>query len=139
MKTYNFKKVVVIVGGSIITGFADSSSISAEFDEDRFTPDTGADGEYTRSQTNNNQGTITLNLKASSLGNAVLNAFYLLDKVAGSGIFPLLIKDLNGTTLIAAPECYVLKPPAAEFESELGEREWTLATGDLSLSHGGIV
>ena len=65
LKTYDPKQISVIVGGAIISGFADGEFVTTERNEDAFTLNVGADGEGGRVKSNNKSGRITLTLPVS--------------------------------------------------------------------------
>ncbi len=135
VKNYDFKQIAVILGGFPIQGFAEDG-LTVAFDEDSFMLNTGADGEQTRSRSNNESALITLRLMQTSESNAVLNNFYQADKAGGTGKFAFLIKDLNGSELHAAEEAWVQKPPEAAFGKESATREWTIRCGRMTSIFG---
>lgn len=137
-KTYDFKKVTLVLGPHIISGYAEGTGIQAEAAEDTWMPKTGSDGEFVRSKSNNNEGSVTITLLPSSKSNDVLSALHLADKESNAGLVPLLLKDLQGTTLIAASEAYVVKPANVGFGQEAENREWVIYSGDLKMLVGGI-
>ena len=65
--TYAAEKVVITVGGVILTGTTDGDFVTAKYDEDRYTAKAGADGEVGRSKTASRMGTIEIVLSSSSL------------------------------------------------------------------------
>src|SRR5688572_18999118 len=102
--------LVVITWGSIIfQGFSDGSMITAERDEDAYTKVVGAQGDTVRVRNRNRNGMVTVNLQQSSLTNVALSALATIDETTNLGVAPLQVKDLNGTTLIAAPSAWIRK------------------------------
>ena len=138
MKTYDFKQVAVIIGGRQITGFAEGDdAVTVERDEDMWSMQVGADGEATRSKSNNRAGKITLKLKAASESNAILDGFALSDELANGGLVPALIKDNSGESLHSAEQAYIVKRPAVTLGDEESDREWVLQTDNLIMHEGG--
>lgn len=135
--TYDFKQVAVIVGGVPITGFADGSSVTVEFDEQQFTKTTGSDGLTTRTKSNNYAGTVSITLQQSSRSNDALNALWQADRNSNAGVVPILIKDNSGRTLWAAQHAWVQQMPSQEFGKELSDREWVLDCDELTGTAGG--
>jgi hypothetical protein len=133
VKVYNPKDVVIILGSIIVTGFADATFLSVDFNEDSFTLQVGVDGEGTRSKSNNRSATATFTTMQSSDANDLLSALHALDinSGGGDGIVPMLIKDLQGTSLYAAETAWIRKQPTSEFAREAGPREWVIETDDL--------
>ena len=137
LKTYDFAKVAVIVAGNIMSGFADGEVVTVERNEDAFSLQVGAEGEATRSKSNNRSGRSTLVLQQASESNAILSGLFKADELAGNGLFPVLIKDNSGNSLHAAEQAWIVKPPAASFGMESGSREWVIETDNLQMFDGG--
>lgn len=129
--TYDPNMIQVIVGGAIIGGFADGTFVNVEYENDFFTKVVGADKLCTRVKQNDYSGLITMTLQQSSPSNDILSGFVVLDRTANSGIVPLLIKDLLGTTVIASAYGWVRKPPAVEYSKEVSNREWLFDCAEL--------
>jgi hypothetical protein len=138
-KTYDFKQVACILGTRQITGFAEGDSISVEYESNLFNTVIGADGEATRSKSNNRSAKVTLKLLKTSLANDILNEYYQSDVLSNGGTFPFLLKDNNGSELHAAEQMWVEKEPTAPFGQEAPVREWTLKTALMISSYGGNV
>lgn len=138
MKTYDPAQVVVTFLGNILTGFGPDTFITAERESDAFTDEVGADGEVARARSKDKRGTVTLTLLQTSMSNDVLSAAAAADELGGLGAGPLLVKDLNGATLVAAESAWVQKVANVEFGAELGTREWMLRCADVSVLVGGI-
>lgn len=132
VKTFDFKKVALTINNQIVSGFADGTGINVEFNEDQFSLSVGSDGEAIRSDMNNESGSMTITLQASSAFNAVLSG---LSKA--KTIFDAQVKDTNGDTL-AAGEFWVKTRPSVEFGREAADREWVLETGALKMDVGGL-
>ncbi len=130
--------MVVTFDGLLLSGFAPGSRISVKF-PDAFTKQVGSDGEVARSRSNDNTAQVTLTLMQSSFSNDALSAVHNADKAVpfGAGVGPLLIKDLNGTSLFTAPQAWITKAADSEYAQEVGSREWTIDTGDMYAMVGG--
>lgn len=140
VKTYDFKQVACIIGTGQITGFAEGDdSISVERDSNIYNTTIGADGEGTRSKSNNEAATVKLRLLKTSDSNAILNEYYQADQASNSGIFPFLLKDNNGSELHAAEKMWIEKEPTAPFGPNSPVREWTLKTVQMKSNFGGNV
>lgn len=138
LKTYDFRQVSVIVGGRIMAGFAEGDdSVMVERNEDAWSLKVGADGEATRSKSNNKSGKVTLKLQQTSESNAILSAFAKADELSNSGAVPVLIKDNSGLSLHAAEQAWVIKMPSSGFGAESGEREWVLESDNMEMFEGG--
>lgn len=137
VKTYDFKEVSVLFGGQQLTGFAEGDSVTVEPDADDYALQMGADGEGTRSKSNNQAATITIRLQQGSAANDILNGFRLADQVSNGGVQPLLVKDNSGRSLHFAETAWIQRAPPAGFGNEAGEREWVLRTDKMVSTFGG--
>ena len=89
-------QIAVFFAGRQMGGFADGEFLRIE-PEERFTDVAGADGEVTRSKTNDPRSTITLTLLSSSTSNPVLQAIHDTDIIEGNGagVGVFRVVDLN--------------------------------------------
>lgn len=136
-KTYDPGLVIVTFGSTIITGYADGTFVKASRNEDAFKTYVGADGTPARSRSRNRSGSIEITLSQTSPSNDALSASVLADELLGTGVSPCSIRDLNGTTLVVAPEAWVRKPADIEEGKEIGPRTWTIDTGRMEMLVGG--
>jgi len=136
-KTYDPKDYSLIVGGHIVSGFADGTFMTAARNNDTWTQAVGADGEGARAKSNDKSGTVVLTLMQSSSSNSVLSGFHTADELNNDGQIPVLIKDNNGDTVIAAATAWVRKPSDVELSKEITNREWTIETDKLEMLVGG--
>jgi hypothetical protein len=136
--SYNHKQVAVIYGGRTIEGFAENG-ITVARDNDSFTDMSGADGEVMVSHSNDKRGTVTLNLMQSSASNLILSGFLKVQEAAGKVIpLPLIIRDNNGLSVLAAGNAWVVKPADAGFAKTGQDRSWTIRCADLEMLDAGI-
>lgn len=139
VKNYDPATVIAVFAGIPLQGFADGTFISVEQNEDSFSLTVGADGEGCRSKTNNQSARITLTLLQSSLTNDALSAIHNVDlnSPLGDGIGPFLLKDLSGTTLLAAEKAWIVRFPASTYSRDPESREWIFETDLLVQNVGG--
>lgn len=136
--TYSADKVIITVGTSTISGFADGDFVSASYAEDRATPKAGADGGVGVSRNASKLGTIVITLSATSAANDALSAMFNLDAITGNTVVvPIGVADLSGRTLIGGANCWLQATPDATFGKEIGDREWTFGVADLVMFMGG--
>lgn len=128
-KTYDAAQVKIIFGGVPISGFTDGSFVTVSSTSDQWTTQVGADGEVSRSKSNDYTDEITLVLKASSASNNYLSGVYEVDRVANLGKLPFAITDLSGTTVLGWDSAWIAKVADVDFSKENGERSWTIRTG----------
>jgi hypothetical protein len=136
-KTYDCKKVLCVVGGIPLSGFSDGDVVDIERNEDTFTLQVGADGESTRSKSNNRSGRFTFHLAQSSAANALLSALAKTDETSNNGAVAVMVKDASGGSVYQASQAWIVKPPTAAFKRESDVRDWVLETGDLEWFEGG--
>lgn len=138
-RIYDSNEVQISFAGIPIEGYADGDFITITHTADAFTTTVGTDGSVARSKTRDNRATIELRLMSTSPTNAALSAVYQADKNAsgGAGIGAFLCVDLNGTSLYAAGNCWIRRPPDPSFGREASERVWTLEVDALQDFTGG--
>lgn len=137
---FDATEVTINVGGfPIESGFADGEFLRVEQAEDGFLTVVGTDGSVTRSKSNNRMATVTIILMSSSDGNAILSTLHNTDLKAsnGAGVVPILIRDRQGTTLMAGAKAWVIKAPDASFDRTATPREWTIGVADFERFDGG--
>lgn len=137
VKTYDPNEVICIVGGAIISGYADGTYLNVERDEQMFQKVVGADGFVSRAKSNNKSGVLTLTLQQTSPSNDVLSGFMVADELTNSGIVPVFIKDAIGTTVLVSGEGWVQQMPAVGYAKEVNNREWSIAMAQINAFVGG--
>lgn len=137
LKSYDAKQVTVIVGGAILSGFADGSFVKVERNVDAFSLIVGADGEATRSKSNNRSGRVTVTLQQTSDSNTILAAYAAADELTNSGIVPVLIKDNSGVSIHSAAQAWIVKYAGSDYAKESGTKEWVMESSDLITFPGG--
>lgn len=136
--TYSADKVIITVGTTILSGFADGDFVTASYAEDRAMPKSGADGGVGVSRNASRLGTIVVTLSATSAANDSLSKQFNMDAITGNTVVvPIGVADLSGRTLIAAGNCWLQVSPEATFGKEIGDREWTFGAADLVMFMGG--
>jgi len=139
VRNYDPKGIIAIFSGIPIQGFAAGTFLSVEQNEDSFALTVGADGEGCRSKTNNRSAKATFTLMQSSLTNDLLSALHNVDlnSPLGDGIGPLLIKDISGTTLIAAEKAWIVRQANSTYSRDPESREWVIETDYAVVNVGG--
>ena len=131
MKTYDPKKIIVIFGARQLTGMSEDSIVSIAPNGEGLQTYVGADGDVARSLDPDATYEVTVSLNTTSNSNEYLSNMYNYDRETGDGIAPLLIKDLAGTTLFSAPECWVANMPEASRGLTVDTQEWVFQTGQV--------
>ena len=133
-QNYDSNEVSVsFAGRSIDAGRADGEFVTITFASEIFTKKVGADGEVTRSKTNDFSGSCTLKLLATSSGHQTLTALYATARASATGedMAPLQIRDRNTGLEYHAEKAWIAKHGDVGFGKEVGEREWVIDFGDL--------
>lgn len=137
VRTYDPKSVQIIVGVNPMGGFADGTFATVAYENDAFTKISGADGDVSRSKSNDSTGTLTLTLAQTSPSNDVLTAVAIADRTANNGIVPIAVKDLSGRSTYVSAFGWIRKQPDSEYAKEITNREWILDLADLDMFNGG--
>ena len=135
--TYDPANVIVSIGGTPMSGFADGTFVMVSRDEDAFSKVSGADGEVSRAKSNNRSGSLTLTLMQTSMSNDILSAIALLDEVSNTGIVPVLVKEIGTDTILMSGEGWIKKIPDASYGKEVENREWVLDLATVNMFEGG--
>lgn len=137
--TYDPAKMLLTFLGSLIDGYMDGTFITVDRDEDAFSLKVGADGEKARARNNNKAGKIVVTLMQSSPSNDILSGYAASDELDGSGIGPIMLRDVLGTTLASCPDAYLSKVAKIERGKEILGTEWTFTCPALSVFAGGSI
>jgi hypothetical protein len=113
-------------------GYAADEFVSVEWEEDWYALYRGADGEVTRSATNNFGAMVTAKYAQTADANdrlsAMLQADVLLPNGAGAGVF--MLRDLEGRLVITAARAWIVGPPALKMAKTVQVYEWKIALAD---------
>lgn len=134
MKTYSAKKVTIALGTHMVSGYADDSFVTITPAGDGITMKQGCDGEIIRSISPNDTYTVKLDLLSYSKTNSFLQNMYNHDQKDGSGMFPIVIKDITGGMLFNSEAAWVTKPAERGYGKEANNRSWEIQTssGDMT-------
>lgn len=134
---FNPKRVACNWRGIPFSGFMDGTVIAVEADEDATMKHVGVDGKATVALNANKGAGFTFTFAQGSPVNALLSA---LVPDADRNFFPtgeLLIKDLNGTTLVHAEIAWIKKVANIEYGKEILGREWAFDCEAATILVGG--
>lgn len=137
VSTFDPAQLLISVGGVPISGFADGEFVSITSNNPQFTRVTGADGFTSRVKSNDYSGTMTLTLAQTSPSNDVLSAFLNADRLTNTGVVPVLIKDLNGSSIYFSATAWIQQFPDITYSNEMSNRAWTLELAEIDIFVGG--
>lgn len=134
VKNYESERVRIIAAAFVNTGLADGTFVSIKEPGEGITDVEGADGEIARSIRSLRRAEVAITLMQTSKTNDFYSAAYHADITShGAGTFPLLVQDLNGSTVLEAAEAWVTKIPDTDFDKTSGQtRTWIIRTGKAS-------
>jgi hypothetical protein len=124
-KSYDPKKVSLIVDGTYITGFMDGTFIQCEKNEDNVIPHVGAQGDVTFTESADNTGMITMTLKQNSSSLRFLQSLAKQKRE-----FAAQVIDANEGFQAGGTQCRILKTPGREFGSEVSGVEVQIYVAD---------
>lgn len=139
MDIYHPSKVTVLLGGVVhLSGYLDGTFLEVTKDVAPYTSERAVDGTTARMAISDRNYTIKFSLTQNSEANSLLQKLQLLDETTQLGMFPLLIKDGNGTSLLYAPTAWVEALPSLTYSTGLEGRTWEIkASGCVSYIGGG--
>lgn len=108
----------------IMDGVIDGEFLSETIDNPDWVREHDQAGNATRTRMHNTGGTFALTFSASAPINAILSAKRQNDLLTAVEVGPLVLKDLNGTTVLTCVGAYLQGRPAVSFGSERGQRTW---------------
>lgn len=112
VKTYDPKKVMVVFGAIVLTGFAEGTFVTVETAGDGVTAIVGCDQEVVRSLPPDNiLKNIRVNLLQTSDSNDLLSIAHDLDLKTGKGVVPMSIRDLSGRSLLVSDQAWIVRKP----------------------------
>lgn len=122
----------------ILDGVVDGGEFAAfAFDNATWTRERDLGGNATRVKSENDGGTLTITLSASSPTNTTLSGVAALDRQSEDQVGALLLKDLNGNTVVEADGCFITRIPGPSFGSDRGSRQWVFECASIRSFIGG--
>ena len=138
-KNYDPGKIIVVFNGVQLQGFADGDFVEVSRECDAFTDDVGSQGDVVRVRSRDRRGTVGITLQAASPSNDIMSAYAATDESAGTAYGPVMVKDLNGTTIIRGNNAWIKKLPDTAYGKDHGSRKWEIRVAELEMLVGGEV
>ena len=135
-RTYALDDVTLVLGTNLITEFVKGEAITCSKDDDDWTVTQGSHGAVCRAKKHNNIGTVVIRTMQGSPTNKLISDMLKADLADGAKSFALQLKDNRGAAVVSAPQCFFLKPADMAFGEEVGQREYTVKCGHLSMDDG---
>lgn len=128
-QTYDPKKVTVMYGGMVVTGFAEGSMVKCEKNEDNNTPHVGVLGEVSRALNADNTGKITISLAGTSPWIGIFAR-----KAAANELEPCNVIDMNDYGVnVGGSECWIVKAPDINIGKEVEEQDIEIFVADYTI------
>lgn len=122
----------------ILDGTVGAGEFAAvELDNANWSRESDKHGNATRVFNANDGGRIRITLTASSPTNTKFSKAVQADKLTHSVVGPLLLKDLNGNTVIEAEGAFLVGLAPVSFGSDRGTRVWTFECAKIRMFVGG--
>ena len=125
--------VIDILDGAVNTG----DFVAIETDTDAWSREADLSGNATRVRNNNGGGRIRVTLSASSPTNTKLSAMAAADAISENVVGALVLRDLNGNTVVECDGAFLVDIPDFSFGSERGSRTWTWECAAIRVVLGG--
>lgn len=138
LATYSPEDVEILIAGFVaITGMSNNTFVRVQKNTPAYTSKESADGKISRVFRPSTSYTVTLTLASTSASNDVLTVLSKADQITQTAKFPLLIKDLSGSTLLFAQSCWIEDIPDTSLSTEVTERNWIFQCADATFHVGG--
>lgn len=136
-RNYDPGRIVLVFNNIQAQGYGPDTFVKAARNEDTFTEQVGANGDVVHVRNRNRTGKVTFTLQDASPTNDAFSALAQADELTGLAFGSLMIKDLNGTTLIQAANARIQKYPDAEYAADAGTNDWVIMCAELEMNIGG--
>lgn len=124
---YNAKDCVITVDGVYITGLGETM-VTGEKDEEFFSTTVGAQGDVVVNESNNQLGSITLTVQATSPQKA-----YLIGLAKSRAIFPIWVTNKSIGERFGGTKASIKNFPSIEQGTEAGDREFEIQVFDYDV------
>jgi hypothetical protein len=136
VKTYDAKLVSITYNGIIVNDFADGDFVAISGLADNFEFVQGADGSENRNNKNITGADVVITCSQTSTTNDLFSVAHTADKLSNTGKGALLIKDLNGTTLLSSGQAYIKGFADTNFGNALTTRAWNFRAPNAIINVG---
>jgi hypothetical protein len=130
--------ITVLLGGVVkLSGYLNGTFLEISKDIQPYVSEITCDDVTGRLYRRNRNYTIKFSISQTSESNTLLSRLQAFDEATQLGMFPLLIKDNSGSTLMFAPTCWIEEIPIQTFSDGIEGRTWGIkATGCVGVIGG---
>ena len=136
-KNYDPGRISMTWNGVPVIGLGPSTFVKCVRNEDAFKQVVGAQGDVVDVRNRNRSGVVTFTVLDASPTNDFLTVLALSDELTGLAVGALMIKDLNGTTLVKCANARIKKFPDVEFAADGGTNDWAIQCAEIGFFVGG--
>lgn len=138
LNIYSPSEILVMLGGVIkLSGYLDGTFLEISKDLAPYSSRRTPDGTVARRYTKDKNYTIKFILSQSSESNDLLTKVSQLDEITQQAFFPLLVKDLSGTSLLFSPFAWIEEIPSQTFGTGIESRTWGIKATSCIENIGG--
>jgi hypothetical protein len=126
--SFDPKEYTCAVAGQPVDGFMPGTGIEIEWLTDAFEDVAGMTGLVSRGRKHDRRANLTLTLQHTSQWNVILSGLHNADINArnGAGIITFFLRDKQGSTVVEAARCWVVKFPNVQVSDAVTPRVWVL-------------
>lgn len=136
-RTFDPADTIITFKAFQLFGFQDGVHIATTRNQDSYAIRPGALGDVTRIRMRDRTGRVTVTVMKESPVNDLLSAIHVADELNNSGVGTLAIQSLNTTTILEAPNAWIVRLPDFENATEASGVEWLFDCDVLAGVHGG--
>ena len=133
---WNLARCSFLINGLPLDGFGEDDTFLFAPNADNYEYMTGAEGNATRSKTNDRGGEMTFTLMQTSPANAVLGAFQALTELGLRDVFSVFVTNLNTGESVQAAVAWVNRPPDLGMGKTARTNEWIVRSGNIRVNRG---
>ena len=126
--TYDARKVTIVVGGQIITGFPDGSFVKATKDNDSFEASSGAQGDVAVAVNGDALGTVTITVSQTSPSISYLDQ--LANDRTMTSVWVNSMNEVKET--VGGSKAMITKPGDVEYGKSIANRVYTIKVFDYT-------
>ena len=138
---YDPDLIDVVIDVATMSGFQEDSIVEFEYEDEFYEVVKGVDGDVSRSRKVARTGKLTIHLLNTSKSNAVLSALMAPGFTSGNGtadVFAVLVRDLNGASLVMCDKCWIQKAPNVVHAGKAQPRDWVIYMSKPVLVESGV-
>lgn len=135
---YSPADIIINIGGVVtVGGFMDGTFLEINKDLKSYQSRRTPDGTTARLYIKDRTYSIKFILAQSSESNDLLTKIQQIDEITQLAYFPLIIKDIRGSSLVFSPTAWIESLPNQTFGTGIESRVWEIKATDVTVTVGG--